>query len=240
MRQIILIVFVSLFSLSQISAARVLDDEKEIIRWKRVAKHQPKNARAWFKLGWYMQKRSFPKYAIGYYKKCIAANRRYVSAYINIANAYKALNKSKEAEVNYKKALKLDKHNALAHYNLGTLYLHQDKLFESINHLKRSVEIDAKNKSAFLNLGTIYLELYRDNPSRSYLNSAKKYLTRARLLDRKYAHVYYNLGRLHELYNMESTAIRYYNEAVRYYPAMSRSKARAQSRVRYLKKFLDN
>ena len=228
--------FISLL-ISPLGAAQTkpLDDERAVAQLKMRLKQNPKDPHSLFKMGWYMQKMNFLFIAQDYYQQCVAVSPRYVSAFINLGNIDQRLKHFPKAERLYRRAIVLDKHSADAHYNLGTLYLKMKKYPKAIREFEITLALKPRNKAALLNLASIYLVLHRKKPQRRLLKLAKKRLIEAGQLDRRYAHVYFNLAKVFELEQNYGVAIHYYKEAIRFYRRDHRFKRKAADRIRYLR-----
>lgn len=212
------------------------DEDKTIRCLLSESKNDPKNEHIWFKLGWFMQKRSLNEKALEYYKKCIKINSRYTGAYINIGNIYMSANKKAEAEKYYEKALKSSSDSPDVHYNIGVLYLKQKDLNKARHHFLAAIERKPDDAQAHLNAGVVYVKIYHKNKAKKLLRFAKAHFLKAVELKKDYANAYYNLALLYEKENSTGLAIRYYKEAARYYPDYSTFKRRALNKIRYLEK----
>lgn len=231
---------ISVYAQKENNAVQVTDDEKEIARLKKAIEENPSNAENYFEMGWYMQKKSFYSRAEQNYKKCVELNKRHTSAWVNLGNLAKMRRDYNEAERYYKIAIELSPRFAKARYNLGTLYLSMKEYDKALHELHTALMLEPNNKSAYLNLGTVYLSKYRLYYQKRYLKLAQEYLLEAGKIDRKYAHMYYNMAMAYELDNQPGVALQYYREAVRYYPDHNRYKKKSLKKIQYLEHILNS
>lgn len=218
------------------SKCSFIDEDKTIRCLKMESEKDPQNEHIWFKLGWYMQKRSLNKKAIFYYEKCLQVNSRYTGAYINLGNIYMSQNNKKKAQEYYDKALKSTSDSPDVHYNIGVLYLKQNDLNKARHHFLAAIEKKPDDAQAHLNAGVVYVRLYQQNHEKKLLKFAKAHFLKAIELKKDYANAYYNLALLYEKENSTGLAIRYYKEAARYYPDYSFFKRKALNKIQYLEK----
>gem|GEM_PF-2682150 len=212
-----------------------LADEDAAIRCLLAeSKRHPKNEHIWFKLGWYMQKRSLDEKAKEYYLECVRVNPSHAGAYINLGNIYLSRDDEKTAEKYYAKAMANARDLPDVHYNIGVLFMKKNNLQKAREHLHKSLEIKPDDPQAHLNYGVVYMRLYQENSEKKMLQYAKAHFLRAIELHSGYANAYYNLAMACEHENNPGLAIRYYREAARYYPDHSTFKRKSLNRIRYL------
>lgn len=240
LRTVALIIFSILF-LNIIHALQVpdrifTDDIDAVKQLKIYIKDNPKNAKAYFRLGWYQQKMDYNKEAEDSYQKCLKLKPDYFAALVNLANIYKSAGEMQKAEKLYKEAIVSNPNHPEGYYNLGTWYMYNKNFKAAGANFRRTLELDSKHKEALLNLGTILLEQYKQSHDETSIRHAIVYFNKARENSKGYAHVFYNLGLAYELLNQPGVAIKFYREAVRYYPAWSKWRHLAQRKINDLSK----
>lgn len=196
----------------------------------------PANPQLNFEMGYYYHELGNLEKAREFYERTLALDRKFVSAYINLANIESQLLRYEIAENYYLIALALNPQNADIYYNLGSLYQLQGKLAQAVENFEKALFYNKNLKEAHLNIATCFLKLYTVNYDKNLLKLAKEHLMKAGRLDRTYAHVYFNLGMLAELENQPGIALHHYREALRYYKENSPQYEKTKTRILFLEK----
>ena len=211
------------------------DDETAIKKIMKFLKQKPKNTSLLFQLGWYMQKKKFDSLAEKYYKKCLSINPKYSPALVNLGNLYARQKKMSVAEKYFIKALKHTPNNAEPHYSLGAFYLKKKDYQKAILKFEKVIQLNPQDKEAFLNLARIHLHFYSKKQEIEQLSIAKEYLMVAAKISPKYAHIYFNLGRIYELEDKKKIALLYYKKASTLYRPNSKYYQFSIQKIRELK-----
>lgn len=207
--------------------------EETMLLEEKVAEKQAP-AEAHFRLAWLYQRQGFSDKAAQQYRESIRKKPGLISAHINLANILGRNGRFKEAEKVYKDAIRLKPESVEAHYNRGALYLKMQEYNKALYSFYRTIRLNPAHKGAHLNLATVYMQYYRRGHSHEHYRMARDHLIKASKIDKKYAHVYYNLGALYELAGKNGFAIQYYRESLRYYNENSPFRKKARKRIRYL------
>lgn len=97
--------------------------------------------------------------ALENYRKAIQVNPDYPRAYLNIGNAFLALDLTEEAMTNYQKSIALDPNYAFAHYNLGNAYQKIEHLEDAVSCYHRALSCNKDFPEALVAIGTTYEKL---------------------------------------------------------------------------------
>ncbi len=199
-----------------------IDEESHIKSLVYQLKKQPNNVKALFQLGWYMQKRDDIKRALEFYQKCVAINKKYIHAWINIGNIQSQQNLISKAEISYRKALLFAPSNAMAHYNIATFFMKKLKKWEKAQfHFLKTIELQPTYKEAYVNLAAVYLKLYIKSKDNKYLDLAHRILHDVLEYKKDYKVAFYNLAIIAEMNKKKDLALLYYRKAKKLYPINS-------------------
>ena len=211
------------------------DDETAIREISKQLKKEPNDPSLLFQFAWFMQKRGFDKLAEKYYKKCLSVHPKYSPAMVNLGNLYARRGEMPLAEKYFLSALENTPNAPEAHYNLGAFYLKKKNYSKAILRFEKVVFLDPQNKEAYLNLARIHLHFHSKKREVEQLEIAKDYLITAAKISPKYAHVYFNLGRVYEIKEQEGTALEYYRRASVLYPSGSKYRRLSIQKINQLK-----
>jgi len=116
-----------------------------------------------------------PKKAVEYYKKAISINTNLIEARINLATAYRKLEKVEKSKKEYFKILKIFPKDSDAHNNLANLYREAKNQEKALYHFERAIEYSPNNVNALINLGNYYdVQLNNFEKGKIYYERAKK------------------------------------------------------------------
>ena len=211
------------------------DDETAVREISKQLKKEPNDPSLLFQFAWFMQKRGFDKLAEEYYKKCLSVHPKYSPALVNLGNLYARRGKMPVAEKYFLSALENTPRAPEAHYNLGTFYLKKKNYLKAILRFEKVVSLDPQNKAAYLNLARIHLHFYSKKKEVEQLEIAKKYLMIAMKISPKYAHAYFNLGRIYEMKKQKGIALEYYRKASVLYSSGSKYRRLSIQKINQLK-----
>ncbi|MGM0568888.1 MAG: tetratricopeptide repeat protein, partial [Elusimicrobiota bacterium] len=111
-------------------------------------KAQPKDPRAYYRLGWIQaQDRNFEE-AVKNFKKTIELDRNHAGAYNNLGNIYYMKSNISAAMKYYKKALKINPRLADSRFNLGYIYYNKGMLEEATKEFEEVLKIQPDNYKA--------------------------------------------------------------------------------------------
>ena len=153
-----------------------------------VVAQTPKPALVAFNNGVAFKGRSMFKESIASFKKAISLNKKYDSAYLELARVYTATGQADSAVMILDKATKLIPNFVTAYIMTGNLYrdnLHNPDL-AIVNYLN-ALKIDSSNK-------TTYYSLAWCSNAKGYYREAIKYGIRALEIDNDYKPAYNELG----------------------------------------------
>ncbi len=213
MSQFYCILFYFLFWCSIVFAQRYSDDETAVKNISAGLKKDPKNPSLLFQFAWFMQKKSFDDLAEKYYKKCLAIRPKYSPALVNLGNLYARRGKMFIAEEYFLKAIGYNPNAYEAHYNIGAFYLKKKDYKKAILSFEKTISLNPNSKEALLNLARIHLFFYSKQPKIEQISIAKEYLITAAKIAPKYAHIYFNLGKIFEIEGKKGVALQYYERA---------------------------
>ena len=131
----------------------------------------------------------------------------FITTYLNLSAALKALDKLDEAEQSCKKAIELKPDYAEAHYNLGVILTSLGKLKEAAESYNKAINFKAGYVDAYCNLGIVYNHLDRLEEAETNYKIAIK-------LNSNYVNALYNLGTLYERLKKYDEAIKKYTRVL--------------------------
>ncbi|MGH9141109.1 MAG: tetratricopeptide repeat protein, partial [Vicinamibacterales bacterium] len=124
---------------------------------ERVVAQDPKVIDAWFMLGnEYYRRRQFSR-AIEQFKRALALKPDYDLVVINLANAYRALGRDREAMVGYRRFMELDPKNAQIRYEAAQILIDSGQLDEARQQLSEALALEPKLAAARNALGVLAL-----------------------------------------------------------------------------------
>ena len=125
---------------------------------QRVVDEDPKVIDAWFMLGNEYYRRHEYSRAIDQYRRALALKPDYDLVVINMANAYRAMGRDREAMVGYRRFMELDPKNAQIRYEAAQILIDNGSLDEADAQLKRALELEPKLAAARNALGVVALK----------------------------------------------------------------------------------
>ncbi len=138
-------------------------------------------------------------------------NPRAYLAHYNLALAYTAQRRVKDAIAQYESALRIEPAFAEAHNNLGNLLVGQGKLDEAMKHHRKTVDIDPLSVHGNIGLGT-------DFALRGHFDEAADYFGKAVDIDRGSADAHLLLANALADGGQPDKAIPHFQEAIRLHP----------------------
>ncbi len=164
---------------------------------------------------------------IALYKKAIAMDNQYVSAYYNLANLYQDLDRFDDSLVLYNKALAIDSKNKDILFSLGLLYQRMNKPQQSIDTFNRLLKIYPDDEDVYVNITDAYSKAIVNHPGeKEYKEQREEVLSAYEDLSKrkKYTSVdYFNLGFLYEQVGGYEEAIRFYKKALELNPTYEKA-----------------
>ncbi len=153
-----------------------------------VAAQPPKQAVILFNNGIAFKDKGMFKEAVASFKKAINVNKKYDSAYVEIARAYTAMGRVDSAVLLLHKGINLVPAFAGAYVLLGNIYRDNIKNTDSaiINYLQ-ALKIDSANKATYYSLAWC-------SNAKEYYREAIKYGIKALEIDNNYKPAYNELG----------------------------------------------
>jgi arylsulfatase A-like enzyme/Tfp pilus assembly protein PilF len=124
---------------------------------ERVVAEDPKVIDAWFMLGnEYYRRRQYAR-AIDQFKRALELKPDYDLVVINMANAYRAMGRDREAMVGYRRFMELDPKNAQIRYEAAQILIDDGKLDEAARELTQALALEPKLAAARNALGVLAL-----------------------------------------------------------------------------------
>jgi choline-sulfatase len=124
---------------------------------ERVVAEDPKVIDAWFMLGnEYYRRRQYAR-AIDQFKRALELKPDYDLVVINMANAYRAMGRDREAMVGYRRFMELDPNNAQIRYEAAQILIDDGKLDEAARELTQALALEPKLAAARNALGVLAL-----------------------------------------------------------------------------------
>jgi len=124
---------------------------------ERVVAEDPKVIDAWFMLGnEYYRRRQFSR-AIEQFTRALALKPDYDLVVINMANAYRALGRDREAMIGYRRFMELDPKNAQIRYEAAQILIDGGNLDEARRELTQALALEPKLAAARNALGVLAL-----------------------------------------------------------------------------------
>jgi len=124
---------------------------------ERVVAEDPKVIDAWFMLGnEYYRRRQFTR-AIEQFTRALALKPDYDLVVINMANAYRALGRDREAMIGYRRFMELDPKNAQIRYEAAQILIDGGNLDEARRELTQALALEPKLAAARNALGVLAL-----------------------------------------------------------------------------------
>jgi choline-sulfatase len=178
---------------------------------ERVIAQDPNVIDAWFMLGnEYYRRREF-KRAIEQYTHALALKPDYDLVVINMANAYRALGRDREAMVGYRRFMELDPRNAQIRYEAAQILIDNGQLDDAYAELRHALEIEPKLAAARNALGVVALKRGDSAGAQREIRAAI-----AQKEDVRFAH--YNLALVAEQQGDFERAIGEYREEIARHP----------------------
>jgi tetratricopeptide (TPR) repeat protein len=147
-----------------------------------------KKATAFFNAGIKFKETGMFREAIGSFKKAIALNKKYDSAYLEMAMLYVKISKTDSGIITLKNAVKINPAFAGAYIALGDIYRDYIKNpDEAITNYLSALKIDSINKVTLYSLAWC-------NNAKEYYREAVKYAIKALEIDNNYKPAYNELG----------------------------------------------
>jgi len=147
-----------------------------------------KKATAFFNSGLKLKENGMYKEAITSFKKAIALNKKYDSAYLEMGMLYVKISKTDSAVLVLKNAVKINPAFAKAYVALGDIYRDYIKnTDEAITNYLNALKTDSTSKETFYNLAWCY-------NTKEYYREAVKYAVKALEIDNNYKPAYNELG----------------------------------------------
>jgi len=169
----------SLLQKTKLQQAYVEDKDssssKEPLEFKKAIEINPRNYRAYIKLGRFYRDQGKFSEAEKSFKKAIEINPRNYRAYAELGQFYQNQGKFSEAEESYKKAIELNPGNYRAYVELGWFYQGQEKFSEAEESFKRAIELNPRNYEAYVELGCFYLEQGRSFDQSKFSEAEKSF-----------------------------------------------------------------
>nr|HID58684.1 tetratricopeptide repeat protein [Desulfobacterales bacterium] len=181
------------------------------VNWKFVCEKETFKA-SFTGLGIVMAESGDYKKAIQYYKKALAIDPRYVSAYYNMGNALVNQGNLSEAVQAYQNALKIDPEFLLAYDNLAKTYIIQGRFDDALKTYQNALMIRPDFADAYVGMGIVYhsMGLYK---------KAIDANLKALLLQPDLAKAHYNLACAYARSGSVREALKALKQAVRLNPA---------------------
>jgi predicted TPR repeat methyltransferase len=129
--------------------------------FKAVLYEDPKNIDALHGLALNLAIRKHFKESIPFFLKAIQCAPLIPAFHNNLANTYKAIGDSQEAQKHYYQALSLKPNYPEAHNNLGNLLVQQGEMKLAIEHFQKALQINPEAIDAHYNLANCYLRTDR-------------------------------------------------------------------------------
>ena len=138
------------------------------------------------------------------FKQAIEKDRRYLSAYVALANLYKEIGKLKKAIEYYELGLKVDPQlDSDLFYNYGVFLLEQGNIKEAIEKFEQAIKINPNDAEAFNNWGVSLKRLGKIEDSIDKFEKAAS-------IDPRNAKIYYNWGNALGVLNRQKSVIEKY------------------------------
>jgi choline-sulfatase len=125
---------------------------------ERVIAQDPKVIDAWFMLGNEYYRRGEFTRAIDQYTHALALKPDYDLVVINMANAYRALGRDREAMIGYRRFMDLDPRNAQIRYEAAQILIDNGELDEARAQLEHALQLEPKLAAARNALGVVSLK----------------------------------------------------------------------------------
>lgn len=147
-----------------------------------------KQATVFFKNGLILMEKGMPIEALASFKKAITLNKKYDSAYLEIAIIYTRINKVDSAIIILKDAVKVNPDFANAYVALGNVYRdNKNNTDDAIVNYLNAYKLDSTNKATLYSLAWC-------NNAKTYYREAIKYGLKALEIDNNYKPAYSELG----------------------------------------------
>ena len=138
------------------------DEYDKALPWfKRAAARDPRNAAAYFCIGYCCDRLGRHQEAVDAYKQAIRINPDDAKAHYNLGAAYDNLGRHQEAVDAYKQAIRIKPDYADARYNLGVAYWRLGRHQEAVEAFKQAIRIKPDHAKAHYSLGVVYGKLGR-------------------------------------------------------------------------------
>jgi tetratricopeptide (TPR) repeat protein len=143
-------------------ALEKLKDWQGMLDWcRKWTKSEPKDADAWYSLGFAYHTLKRYNEAIEAYLQAIRINPEYASAWYDLGNTYGNLNRYDNAIEAYLQAIRINLVDAPAWNNLGIAYKNLNRYDDAIEAYLQAIRINPKLANAWYNLGNTYGNLNR-------------------------------------------------------------------------------
>lgn len=196
--------------------------------YKRAARQDPEDARAFAGLGNVYLDQGRLAEAVEQYQQAVKLSPDYVDAYMPLGYALVRMNRLADAIDVYNQVIKIEPDNPEPHNNLGYIYNHTEKFSEAIDSTQRAIELlgqtglaykqgyqarDQVLSHAYKNLGNAYSGLKR-------YNEAAEALKQATVIEPNNAAAHFNLGLTLYSAGRYSEAILAYKEVLKLKPSL--------------------
>ncbi|WP_161954048.1 tetratricopeptide repeat protein [Candidatus Methylomirabilis limnetica] len=146
-----------------LAKALALDSRKD---WEGLRAHarqwvnaQPKNAVAWYTLGWAYGKLGQSAKAVDAHQQAIRLNPEYADAWNNLGRAYGKLGQPAKAVDAYQQAVRLNPEYADAWSNLGYAYGKLGQSAKAVDAYQQAIRLTPEDADAWHNMGVAYGDL---------------------------------------------------------------------------------
>ena len=141
---------------------------------KKALELDPKDARAYVKLGKFYREQGAWARAEANFKKALALDPRYEPAYVELGSAYQWQGQFAQAEASFKKVLELNPRSDSAYQGLGNCYKAEGDLARAEASLKKAEELNPGDEQVYLALGNVYQQQGRLAQAEASLKKAQE------------------------------------------------------------------
>jgi tetratricopeptide (TPR) repeat protein len=189
-----------------------LKDWQGLLDWcQKWTKSEPKEAIAWFFLGFAYSNLNRYNDAIEAYRDALHIDPTDAGVWNNLGNDYSNLNHYSDAIEAYRDALRIDPTDADVWHNLGFAYDKLNRYKEAIDAYRQAIRINPEHGAAWLGLGLTYYKLNRYNDAIDAYRQAIR-------INPKHDKVWYGLGNVYYKLNRYNDAIDAYRQVLRIDP----------------------
>lgn len=174
-KSIILLIFISLFTMRPIYADDVRENEINAMKDRRGNLFDGKGEERYaVELGWRYIKMGYFETALMRFNQALLFNKEYGPAYFGIAVVYSVRKKIDLAIENYKESIKFDPTNSNSYGNLGLALIYSNKLNEAKPCLEKAIELDPNNGDAQINNALYYFKVKKCSKAWEHIHLAEK------------------------------------------------------------------